>query len=165
MKWGMAEEQALEHEKYMISLFKPLGWLHNFTDGGDGVSGYVYTDQDKAKISESQIPQMIACAKKYGIDPDVYLAMPQSERDYYHKRFGRYGHCDQIPGWRQNAANAKARKAAEKYGVPLAWWCEQTPYEKKFINLLFQKGLSGDQLMSHEKRTYKRTSTSLATPS
>jgi hypothetical protein len=50
LKWDLSEDQALAHEIYLIALygnaFKAGGWLTlNFTDGGEGTSGYVYTDE------------------------------------------------------------------------------------------------------------------------
>jgi len=55
LKQNLSEEEALNHEKYMIAVFgrKDLGTgiLHNRTDGGDGVSGLVHSDEIKSKLS------------------------------------------------------------------------------------------------------------------
>jgi hypothetical protein len=50
LKWGMTEDEAHNHEIYMIAVFGNHyvegGWLSlNFTDGGEGTSGYQYTDE------------------------------------------------------------------------------------------------------------------------
>lgn len=50
LKINLTEEQAFNHEIYMISIFgrKDLetGILHNKTNGGDGCSGKIMTEQD-----------------------------------------------------------------------------------------------------------------------
>jgi hypothetical protein len=57
LKTGLTEEEALKHEVYMIAVFgrKDLGTgiLWNFTDGGEGVSGLRFTDEQKKKIGEA----------------------------------------------------------------------------------------------------------------
>ena len=59
LKNNLNEEQAFKHEIYMISVFgrKDLGTgiLHNKTDGGDGTSGYIFSEESKKKISESKL--------------------------------------------------------------------------------------------------------------
>ena len=44
------EEEAFEHEKFLIECFRDLTVLCNLTDGGDGCSGYAWTDEQKAKL-------------------------------------------------------------------------------------------------------------------
>jgi hypothetical protein len=57
LKQNLTEEEAFKHEKYMIAVFgrkdMRTGILHNRTDGGDGTSGYVHTDENRKKISEN----------------------------------------------------------------------------------------------------------------
>jgi len=59
LKNNLTEEQAFEHEKYMISVFgrKDLktGILHNRTDGGDGASGFIHSQDAKEKIRKSKM--------------------------------------------------------------------------------------------------------------
>lgn len=49
LKKNMSEEDAFKHEIYMIHVFgrkdRGTGILHNRTDGGEGLSGFVYTDE------------------------------------------------------------------------------------------------------------------------
>ena len=56
LKKNLTEEEAFQHEIYMIAVFgrKDLGTgiLHNRTDGGDGVSGWVPSDETRRKMSE-----------------------------------------------------------------------------------------------------------------
>ncbi len=51
LKQNLTEEEAFKHEKYMIAIFgrKDLGTgiLHNRTDGGEGVSGYRFSEESK----------------------------------------------------------------------------------------------------------------------
>ena len=44
------EEQAFEHEKFLIECFRDLTVLCNLTDGGEGCSGYIWTDEQKSKL-------------------------------------------------------------------------------------------------------------------
>jgi hypothetical protein len=54
LKKNLTEEEAFRHEIYMIALFgrKDLGTgiLYNLTDGGEGMSGIVMSDETKKKI-------------------------------------------------------------------------------------------------------------------
>ncbi len=58
LKQNLTEEEAFKHEKYMIAVFgrKDLGTgiLHNKTDGGEGPSGVVKSNNTKIKISKSR---------------------------------------------------------------------------------------------------------------
>jgi hypothetical protein len=59
-----SEEKAFEMEKWYISFFgrKDLGTgiLRNMTDGGDGPSGWVPTEETKTKISKSLMGHVIS---------------------------------------------------------------------------------------------------------
>ena len=56
LKQNLTEEEAFKHEIYMIAVLgrKDLGTgiLHNRTNGGDGVSGWVPSEETKRKISK-----------------------------------------------------------------------------------------------------------------
>jgi hypothetical protein len=56
LKQNLTEEEAFRHEKYMIAVFgrKDLGTgiLRNKTDGGEGASGVVRSDEYKNKLSK-----------------------------------------------------------------------------------------------------------------
>ena len=46
------EEEALEHEKLLIASFKDIGYkLANKTDGGEGTSGIIMTEEHRHKLS------------------------------------------------------------------------------------------------------------------
>ena len=57
LKDNLSEEEAFKHEIYMIAVFgrKDLGTgiLHNRTDGGDGSSGVLQTEETKLKRSKA----------------------------------------------------------------------------------------------------------------
>ena len=56
LKQNLKEEEAFKHEIYMIAMFgrKDLGTgiLRNKTDGGEGSSGVIMSDDHKSKISK-----------------------------------------------------------------------------------------------------------------
>ena len=56
LKQNLTEEESFRHEIYMIAVFgrKDLGTgiLHNLTDGGDGASGYVFSEETRKKMRE-----------------------------------------------------------------------------------------------------------------
>ena len=58
LKEGITEEEAIKHEIYMIAVLgrkdKNTGILRNMTDGGDGVSGLIQTEEVKEKIKKSK---------------------------------------------------------------------------------------------------------------
>jgi NUMOD3 motif len=57
LKQNLTEEEAFKHEIYMIAVLgrKDLGTgiLHNRTDGGEGSSGWVPSEETKRKLSEA----------------------------------------------------------------------------------------------------------------
>jgi len=58
LKQNLTEEQAFKHEIYMIDVFgrKDLGTgiLRNMSDGGEGASGAIRSDEFRRKLSEAQ---------------------------------------------------------------------------------------------------------------
>jgi len=55
LKQNLTEEQSFRHEMYMIAVFgrknNGTGILHNKTDGGEGISGLVISDEHREKLS------------------------------------------------------------------------------------------------------------------
>ena len=64
LKQNLTEEEAFKHEIYMIAVFgrKDLGTgiLHNRTDGGDGVSGYIPSYETRRKLSEASKGKIVS---------------------------------------------------------------------------------------------------------
>ncbi len=58
LKQNLTEQEAFKHEIYMIAVFgrKDLGTgiLHNRTDGGEGASGLIHSEETKIKMSEAR---------------------------------------------------------------------------------------------------------------
>jgi hypothetical protein len=58
LKQNLTEQEAFKHEIYMITVFgrKDLGTgiLHNRTNGGEGASGAVRSDETRKKMSEAK---------------------------------------------------------------------------------------------------------------
>ena len=58
LKKNLTEEEAFRHEIYMIDVFgrKDLGTgiLHNMTDGGEGTSGAIISEETRRKLSEAK---------------------------------------------------------------------------------------------------------------
>jgi hypothetical protein len=61
LKDNITEEEAFKHEIYMIAVFgrKDLGTgiLRNLTDGGEGTSGIVRSDEYRKKLREKRRPR------------------------------------------------------------------------------------------------------------
>jgi len=61
LKQNLTEEEAFKHEVYMIAVFgrkdNGTGILRNKTDGGDGISGYIHSEETRRKISASMTPE------------------------------------------------------------------------------------------------------------
>ena len=59
LKKNLTEEEAFEHEKYMIVVFgrKDIGTgvLRNRTDGGEGASGVLVSEETRKKLSEMRV--------------------------------------------------------------------------------------------------------------
>jgi hypothetical protein len=68
LKKNLTEEEALRHEIYMIAVYgrKDLGTgiLWNFTDGGEGTSGRVVSEETKQKQSQAMRGRKPWCAGK-----------------------------------------------------------------------------------------------------
>jgi hypothetical protein len=64
LKQNLTEEEAFRHEKYMIAVFgrKDLGTgiLYNRTDGGDGTSGKILSEETKKRISQKAKGRKVA---------------------------------------------------------------------------------------------------------
>ena len=58
LKKNLTEDEAFKHEIYMIFLFgrKDLGTgiLYNLTNGGDGPSGYIHSEESKKQMGDSR---------------------------------------------------------------------------------------------------------------
>lgn len=59
LKKNLTEEEAFKHEKYMIAIFgrkdNGTGILRNLTDGGEGCSGILVSEETRKKMSKAKI--------------------------------------------------------------------------------------------------------------
>ena len=57
LKQNLTEAEAFRHEIYMIAVFGRIdlgtGILYNMTDGGEGSSGRIHSEETKKKLSEA----------------------------------------------------------------------------------------------------------------
>ena len=58
LKQNLTEEEAFKHEKYMIAVFGRIdlgtGILRNKTNGGEGTSGFIQSEETRRKQSEAK---------------------------------------------------------------------------------------------------------------
>jgi len=78
LKQNLTEEEAFKHEIYMIAVFgrKDLGTgiLRNKTDGGEGSSGYIASEETKRKRSEANKGNKHWTNKKHSEDTKKKLS-------------------------------------------------------------------------------------------
>jgi len=56
MKSFTSDNEAKEEEKKCIAIYKEFGYtLYNMTDGGEGITGYKFSEESKQKMSKSHI--------------------------------------------------------------------------------------------------------------
>ena len=83
LKQNLTEEEAFKHEKYMIAVFGRndlgTGILHNRTDGGEGASGAVMSEETRNKISEALKGENNHQYGKKGKDAPNYGKVPSEE--------------------------------------------------------------------------------------
>jgi hypothetical protein len=64
LKHNLTEEEAFKHEIYMIAVYgrKDLrtGILYNRTDGGDGASGNIHSEETCKKMSKSRMRHIVS---------------------------------------------------------------------------------------------------------
>lgn len=95
---GITENEAFETERALIRAIgrKPNGPLLNLSDGGEGISGYRYTVEQRARVS--------AGAKRRGISPETIAKMIASPTR------GRFG---------PHTEETKAKISRKKTGHPV----------------------------------------------
>jgi len=78
LKKNLTEEEAFKHEKYMIVVLgrKDLGTgiLRNKTDGGDGPSGYIMSEEQKKLLSKVHSGKILSDEQKKKISQSLKRA-------------------------------------------------------------------------------------------
>ena len=76
-----AKEKEIEFIKLYGRLDRGTGTLCNLTDGGDGIQGYVFTEQDKKKMSEKALGKKMSEASKLKMSKKQKLPVLQYDLD------------------------------------------------------------------------------------
>jgi hypothetical protein len=77
------EEDALDHEKSLISIFKDMGKdLANYVDGGKGCSGMIHTDEAKKKMSIARKGNQYTLGYKHGEEARNNMRLGQLGRKH-----------------------------------------------------------------------------------
>jgi hypothetical protein len=89
LKQNLTEEEAFRHEIYMIAVFGRIdlgtGILHNRTDGGEGSSGRIVTEEEKKHLSKVMKKYTDEEIKKKA--SDYYLENKDRILKYYAERW------------------------------------------------------------------------------
>jgi hypothetical protein len=113
LKQNLTEEEAFKHEIYMIAVFgrKDLGTgiLYNKTDGGEGASGIIVSEETRIRISKSRKGKCVGKDNhNYGKSPSEPTRRKQSEAKkgkYMGKNNPNYG-----------------KRGEESYNYGKKWW-------------------------------------------
>jgi len=111
------EQDAIKMEIDLIRFLgkkKNGGLLYNITDGGDGVSGYVYTDNVREKM------------RSFAISNNSYLNFTQNQKGENHPMFGKKHKQSSIDKMIESRTGTKQneewieKRTAKLRGVPLS---------------------------------------------
>jgi len=142
LKKDLTEDEAFQHEKYMIAVFgrKDLGTgiLHNKTDGGEGVSGHIYTEEQKQKITQSKL------GKNFGIvgenhhmygkthTPEARKKMSEKVSGEKHPMYGKKGKEHHSYGYRHTEEARKQMSEISRIrNANRRWW--NNGLQNKFV--------------------------------
>jgi hypothetical protein len=108
LKRNLSEFDAFKHEMYMIDVLgrkdKGTGILRNLTNGGDGVTGFIITDERRKQLSDSTKGIQKTESHKQKIKK-AHLKNPH--------RKGRSWYCDPL--------NLSLEKMCHPYEIPDGW--------------------------------------------
>ena len=101
LKQNLIEEEAFRHEIYMIDVFgrKDLGTgiLHNMTDGGEGASGAIRSEETRKKLSEAHKNPSKETRRKIGeaqkgkiISEETRIKMSEAQKGENHYLYGKF---------------------------------------------------------------------------
>ena len=148
------EAEALSAEKLYIRLFNskvPNGY--NLTDGGDGTSGYVHTEEHKQKNREAHLGEKSAWyGKKHS--PESKKLMSQIRLDLGDKLY--HGYSEKFSGERNNMAKLKDKDVEEMLSL---WFSIKI---EKRNEPGFQKNFCKNQIEPYYNCTYKNFNNILA---
>jgi hypothetical protein len=142
LKKDLTEDRAFQHEKYMIAVFgrKDLGTgiLHNKTDGGEGVSGHIYTEEQKQKITQSKLGKNFGMVGEnhhmYGKThtPEARKKMSEKVSGEKHPMYGKKGKEHHSYGYRHTEELRKQMSEISKIrNANRRWW--NNGLQNKFV--------------------------------
>jgi hypothetical protein len=165
LKQNLTEEEAFKHEIYMIAVFgrKDLGTgiLLNRTDGGEGVSGHIITEEERQKRRETG---KLCCEKGVGIFARSKEQMTENGKiggkAAYEKGVGIHGLSEEEKSKNRKEAGKIGGKAAYEKGVGIfARSKEQmTEDSKKAGRITHEKGVGVHSLTKEERIKNSRKS-------
>jgi hypothetical protein len=141
LKTGLSYEESVRHEIYMIAVFgrknNGTGILRNYTDGGEGMVGFVFSEESIAKMSKSRTGKKASPSHRANISAGLTLAWAEGRHHNITgennpnaaglpgERNGRAKLTDAerraiaqeyVPG-KQNGTNGNVAELAERFGV------------------------------------------------
>jgi hypothetical protein len=144
LKTGLTYSESIDHEVYMIAVFgrknNGTGILRNYTDGGEGMSGFTHSEKSKVKMSKTRRGKLATETHKENIRRGLKKAWSEGRhhdmtgennpnKDGHHgETNGRSKITDQdrrdiardfIPGKMGNG-NGNCSALAEKYGLDMS---------------------------------------------
>ena len=97
------EDEAFEHEKLLIECFRDMGYkLVNMTDGGEGPSGMVHSEETRARLSEQ--------SRQYYANPEARALAAEQSRQYWDDPEARARLSEQMRQ-RMSSPEARARQS------------------------------------------------------
>ena len=142
LKNNLTEKEAFRHEKYMIFVFgrKDLGTgiLHNKTDGGEGVSGHIYTEEQKQKITQSKLGKNFGMVGEnhhmYGKThtPEARKKMSEKVSGEKHPMYGKKGKEHHSYGYKHTEETRKQMSEISRVrNANRRWW--NNGLQNKFV--------------------------------
>ena len=142
LKKDLTEDRAFQHEKYMIAVFGRndlgTGILHNKTDGGEGVSGRIYTEEQKQKITQSKLGKNFGMVGEnhhmYGKThtPEARKKMSEKVSGEKHPMYGKKGKEHHSYGYRHTEESRKQMSEISRIrNANRRWW--NNGLQNKFV--------------------------------
>ena len=106
LKQNLTEEEAFRHEIYMIDVFGRIdlgtGILRNRTDGGEGNSGFVPSEETRRKLSEANKGNINSLGKTRSEEYRIKLSEAQKGKKWWNDGCGNRKFVIECPddGWK-----------------------------------------------------------------
>jgi hypothetical protein len=130
LKKNLTEEESFRHEIYMIAVFGRndlgTGILHNKTDGGDGTSGWIPSEETKKKISEKATGRIMSENDRLQMSKSqIGRKHPEEvKKKISQKQLGKNNHNYQYD-WKFTFGGGKSITTSS-----MPSWCKSNGYDK-----------------------------------